>query len=73
MPTCSFLTVACIMERTDFISECVTKAAEKLGYPIMKQEQLGVAIAFAEGRDVFAILQLGLGRVYATQRHSTIS
>ena len=41
------------MERRRFISDCVTKAAEELGSPTMKQEQLDVAIAFVEGRDVF--------------------
>ena len=41
------------MERRHFISDCVTKAAEELGYPTMKMEQLDVALAFVEGRDVF--------------------
>ena len=41
------------MERRRFISDCVTKAAEELGYPTMKMEQLDVAIAFVEGSDVF--------------------
>ena len=43
------------MERRRFISDCVTKAAEELGYQTMKMEQLDVAIAFVEGRDVFVI------------------
>ena len=47
---------------TSFINDCVTKAAEELGYPTMKQEQLDVAIAFVEGRDVFAILPTGFGK-----------
>ena len=49
------------MERRRFISDCVIKAAEELGYPTMKMEQLDVAIAFVEGRDVFAILPLVIG------------
>ena len=32
------------MERRRFISDCVIKAAEELGYPTMKMEQLDVAI-----------------------------
>ena len=61
---------------TSFIKHCVTKAAEELGYPTMKQEQLDVAIAFVEGRDVFAILPIGFGKscvMFTCQRHSTIS
>ena len=50
------------MERRRFISDCVTKAAEELGYPTMKMEQLDVAIAFVEGSDVFAILPAGFGK-----------
>ena len=50
------------MERRRFISDCVTKAAEELGYPTMKMEQLDVTIAFVEGRDVFAILPTGFGK-----------
>ena len=30
------------MERGRFISDCVIKAAEELGYPTMKMEQLDV-------------------------------
>ena len=44
------------MEQSRFICGCVTKAAEELGYPTMKMEQLAVAMAFVEGSDVFAIL-----------------
>ena len=50
------------MERRRFISDCVIKASEELGYPSMKMEQLDVAIAFVEGRDVFAILPTGFGK-----------
>ena len=32
------------MERRRFISDCVIKAAEELGYPTMKMEQLDVAL-----------------------------
>ena len=52
-------TVSGLMERRRFISDCVTIAAEELGYPM---EQLDVAIAFVEGRDVFAILPTGFGK-----------
>ena len=31
------------MERRRFISDCIIKAAEELGYPTMKMEQLDVA------------------------------
>ena len=34
------------------IRDCVTKATEELGYSSTKQEQLDVAIAFVDGRDV---------------------
>ena len=49
------------MKRRRFISDCVTKAAEELGYPTMTMKQLDVAIAFVEGRDVFAILPFWYG------------
>ena len=35
-----FLVKPGLMERRRFISDCVTKAAEELGYPSTKQEQL---------------------------------
>ena len=50
------------MERSKIVRECITEAAKELGYLVMKPEQLDVAVAFIEGRDVFAILPTGFGK-----------
>ena len=38
------------------VVQCVIEAAMELGYSSMKPEQVEVAVALIEGRDVFAIL-----------------
>ena len=45
----------------------LTKAAivKALGFDI-KQEQLEVVVKFSMGRDVFAVLPTGLGKLFAT-------
>ena len=40
----------------------VIEAAMELGYSSMKPEQVEVAVALIEGRDVFAILPTGFGK-----------
>ena len=42
--------------------QCVIEAAMELGYSSMKPEQVEVAAALIEGRDVFAILPTGFGK-----------
>ena len=42
------------------------EAAKELGYPAMKPEQVDVAVTFVEGRDVFAVLPTGFGKVSVT-------
>ena len=42
--------------------QCVIEAAMELGYSSMKPEQVEVAVALIEGRDVFAILPTGFGK-----------
>ena len=42
--------------------QCVIEAAMELGYSSMKPEQVEVAVALNEGRDVFAILPTGFGK-----------
>ena len=44
------------------LSLCVKEAAKELGYPMMKQEQLEIVMAFVQGSDVFAILPTGFGK-----------
>ena len=44
------------------IKKIVSEAGKELGYPSMKAEQVDVAVAFLEGRDVFAILPTGFGK-----------
>ena len=44
------------------VVQCVIKAATILGYSSMKPEQVEVAVALIEGRDVFAILPTGFGK-----------
>ena len=50
------------MERSKIVRECVTEAAKELDYLVIKTEQLDVAVAFFEGRDVFAIIPTGYGK-----------
>ena len=40
------------------------EAAIELGYSLMKPEQVEVAVALIEGRDVFAILPTGFGKSF---------
>ena len=47
------------MERSKIARECVIDVAKELGYLAFKPEQLDVAVAFIEGRAVFAILPTG--------------
>lgn len=42
--------------------DSVCRAAEELGYPSMKPEQLEVVLQFVKGRDVFAVLPTGFGK-----------
>ena len=42
--------------------QCVIEAAMELGYSSMKPEQVEVAVALIESRDVFAILPTGSGK-----------
>ena len=42
--------------------ERISLAGGLLGYPSTKQEQLDVARAFLEGKDVFAVLPTGFGK-----------
>ncbi|KAL5484051.1 hypothetical protein EMCRGX_G020485 [Ephydatia muelleri] len=44
------------------VVQCVIEAAMELGYSSMKPEQVEVAVALIEGRDVFAILPTGFGK-----------
>ena len=44
------------------VVQCVIEAAMELGYSSMKREQVEVAVALIEGRDVFAILPTGFGK-----------
>ena len=44
------------------IQDSILVAGRELGYPHMKQEQMDVATAFLEGKDVFAILPTGFGK-----------
>ena len=40
----------------------ILEAGRELGYPFMKQEQVDVARAFLERKDVFAVLPTGFGK-----------
>ena len=53
-----------LMERTSFISDCVAKGAEELGYPSMKH----VAIVRAERETTLLPCNLTLN-VYITQQY----
>ena len=46
--------------------QCVIEAAMELGYSSMKLEQVEVAVALIEGRDVFTILPTGFGKILAS-------
>ncbi|KAL5510493.1 hypothetical protein EMCRGX_G006049 [Ephydatia muelleri] len=48
------------------IVQCVIEAAMELGYSSMKLEQVEVAVALIEGRDVFTILPTGFGKILAS-------
>ena len=45
------------------VVQCVIEAAMELGYSSMKPEQVEVAVALIEGRDVFTILPTGFGKI----------
>ena len=44
------------------IEKAIVAAADDLGYPNLKNEQLKVVTAFMQGRDVFAVLPTGYGK-----------
>ena len=50
------------MDRDRLARQSILCAAEKLGYPMLKAEQLDVLLHFVEGRDVFAVLPTGFGK-----------
>ena len=50
------------MDRDRLASRSILSAAEKLGYPVLKTEQLEVLLHFVQGRDVFAVLPTGFGK-----------
>ena len=52
----------CCLERMSSVRESICRAAQELGYPVLKPEQLDVLVNFVKGRDVFAVLPTGFGK-----------
>ena len=50
------------LEQVEKVTQAVTEAANELGFPVLKPEQLEVVTSFLRGRDVFAVLPTGFGK-----------
>ena len=44
------------------VRESICRAAQELGYPVLKPEQLDVLVNFVKGWDVFAVVRTGFGK-----------
>ena len=55
-----------------FVTKAAISAGKALGFDI-KQEQLEVVVKFAMGRDVFAVLPTGFGKLFATNAYLEFS
>ena len=63
---CSVLAIYCILlfmeKQKSVCKQAVTEAASKLGYTVLKPEQLEIVTTLLRGRDVFAVLPTGFGK-----------
>ena len=51
-----------VLNEMSSVRESICRAAQELGYPVLKPEQLDVLVNFVKGRDVFAVLPTGFGK-----------
>lgn len=56
------LNACAVFNEMSAVKESICRAAEELGYPMLKPEQLDVLLTFVKGRDVFAVLPTGFGK-----------